>query len=186
MLSNTCFLALLLTLAACTSGKVNTNEGSVDDTSTGEGEGEGEGEGSAYSTGVGIFEVLTTETYVAGDQCLISAAISSASPSDCPDCTFSFDWSFTESGATTCSGNGFEGAVFGLGAGSLYGYDYVLYDYYGDWVPIFDAVNYGDYATFYDYTYYDYAYTYYDPYTYEYVGVYYLTDVRYGYMQAYE
>ena len=108
-------------------------------------------------------------------------AMSSSSPSDCPDCTFSFDWAFTESGSTTCSANGFEGATFGLGAGELYGYEYVIYDYYGSWVPIFDASisRGGAYASFYDYTYYDY------PYYYAATGnTYYLTDVRYGYMQA--
>ena len=67
-----------------------------------------------------------------------------------------------------------------LTARDYYGADYVVYDYYGDWVPAFPAYDLtGDYAAFYRYDDYDYPY--------EYNGtVYYITSVWAGYMYAYE
>ena len=68
--------------------------------------------------------------------------------------------------------------TFNLGVGEAYGYDYLFYEYYGTWEPIF-SVYYrtSDYAYFYQYTWYNYDY--YG------LGLYYLTDIRGGYVQAY-
>ena len=110
----------------------------------------------------------------------MGSLMDSSTPMDCSFCDFAFEYSLSDSGETDCSTNVFAGAVIGFGVGDYYGADYVVYDYYGSWVPAFPAYDLtGDYAYFYRYDDYDYPY--------EYGGnIYYITSIWGGYMYAYE
>ncbi|HCH65145.1 MAG TPA: hypothetical protein DFR83_20240, partial [Deltaproteobacteria bacterium] len=165
------------------SGGDTSGEGDGSDTDDGgSDEGEGSGGGRTFSSSFGMLEHLTNETYQAGESCLQSSFMNSNTPADCSFCDFSFEYIFRDSGNTSCATNpwGDVGAVVKFGVGDYYGDDYVVYGYYGDWVPAFPAYNRtGDYAYFYRYDEYDYPYEYND-------SMYYLTSIWAGYMVAYE
>ena len=163
------------------SGGDSSGEGDGTDTDDGGSDGGGgSGGGRTFSSSFGMMERLTNETYQAGASCLQSSFMSSNTPADCSFCDFAFEYTLSESGGTDCSSNPWSGETIGFGVGDYYGADYVVYDYYGDWMPAFPAyARTGDYAYFYRYDDYDYPY--------EYNGTtYYITSVWSGYMFAYE
>lgn len=118
----------------------------------------------SYSSATGTLVVTRGFSTTPGDTCDDAYDLSSGSASDCPDCEYSFDFSFALSASADCGddGGGFEGAVIPLGFNSDYaGYGaYIMYGYYGSWYPVFGASGSADSASFERVDYQDYPYTY--------------------------